>query len=68
MQVATKARADAYFVHLAPGLEGPELAGHPTGEAGLLRWLGRTIDPAASDPLGMRLVEPGVGRRCWPIA
>jgi hypothetical protein len=62
VQVATKARADAYFVHLAPGLEGPELAGHPTGEAGLLRWLGRTIDPAASDPLGMRLVEPGVGR------
>jgi hypothetical protein len=61
--VATTARADAYFAHLAPELEGPAIAGHPTGEAGLLRWLGRTIDPAATaDPLGMRFVEPGVGR------
>jgi hypothetical protein len=62
VQVPTTAREDAYFVHLAPELEGPAIAGHSTGKAGLLQWLGRTIDPAARDPLGMRLVEPGVGR------
>jgi hypothetical protein len=66
VQVATKVRADGYFAHLAPGLEGPEIAGHATGQEGLLHWLGRTIDPAADaaerDRFGMRLVEPGVGR------
>jgi hypothetical protein len=66
VQVATKAHEKAYFAHLAPELDGPAIAGHPTGDAGLLHWLGRTIDPAADpathDPLGMRLVEPGVGR------
>lgn len=66
VQVATKLYPEAHFVHLAPGLEGPSLPGHPTGEAGLLQWLGRTIDPdadvAATAPLARRLVEPGVGR------
>lgn len=66
VRVVTKANRDAKFVHLAPGLKGPDLPGYPTGEAGLLQWLGRTIDPMAdpaeANPLDMRFVEPGVGR------
>jgi hypothetical protein len=66
VRVVTKANPKAHFVHLARGLQGPDLAGYPKGEAGLLRWLGRTIDqnadPAKADPLDTRLVEPGVGR------
>ncbi len=66
VRVATKPHPKAHFVHLAPGLEGPALPGYPAGEAGLLQWLGRTIDqdaePAKSDPLALRFVEPGVGR------
>lgn len=59
--VATRARADAYFAHLAPELTGPDLG--VAREAALLRWLGRNIDPgAADDAEGHRLVEPGVGR------
>jgi len=58
--VATKARADASFVHLDPALR---LASGQTDAAALLRWLGRTIEPGApSGPEGDRLVEPGVGR------
>jgi len=66
VRVVTRAHSKAKFVHLAPGLEGPAIAGYPTGQAGLLQWLGRTIDPKAdpakADPLDVRFVEPGVGR------
>ncbi|MBL6613535.1 MAG: hypothetical protein ISP45_05975 [Reyranella sp.] len=66
VRVVTKANPDAKFVHLAPGLKGPDITGYPTGEAGLLQWLGRTIDtggdPATADSLDIRFVEPGVGR------
>src|SRR5260370_786104 len=58
MQVATTAHEKAYFAHLAPELDGPAIAGHPAGDAGLLHWLGRTIepagDPAARGPLRER--------------
>jgi hypothetical protein len=66
VRVVTRAKRGAKFVHLARGLRGPDLPGYPKGEAGLLRWLGRTIDPdadpAKADPVDTRLVEPGVGR------
>jgi hypothetical protein len=60
--VATKVEADARFEYLARDLEGPAITGYPGKREGLLRWLGRTIDPKAADPIGVRLVEPGVGR------
>jgi hypothetical protein len=56
----TRARADASFAFRDPGLR---LAGAAAGEAALLGWLGRSIDPdAPPGPEGDRLVEPGVGR------
>jgi hypothetical protein len=63
--VPTAARQDAAFDFLHPGLEGPRfadtnLASRPES---LLRHTARSIDDAASgDRLGLRLVEPGVGR------
>ena len=58
--VHTRARADASFAFLDPGLT---LSSGPVDNATLLRLLGRTIDPAApADPEGDRLAEPGVGR------
>jgi hypothetical protein len=65
VMVPTAARQDATFDFLHPGLEGPSfadtnLASRPES---LLRHTARSIDDAASgDRLGLRLVEPGVGR------
>jgi len=65
VMVPTAARQDATFDFLHPGLEGPSfadtnLASRPES---LLRHTARSIDEAASgDRLGLRLVEPGVGR------
>ncbi len=63
--VPTAARADASFDFLDAGLDGPSFADSNLGDrAGLLlRHTARSVDPAAAgDALGLRLVEPGVGR------
>jgi hypothetical protein len=63
--VPTTARQDAAFDFLHPGLEGPSFADTNlvSRADSLLRHTARSVDDAASgDPLGLRLVEPGVGR------
>jgi hypothetical protein len=63
--VPTAARQDAAFDFLHPGLEGPSFTDTNLAvrSDGLLRHTARSIDEAACDDrLGLRLVEPGVGR------
>jgi hypothetical protein len=63
--VPTSARQDAAFDFLHPGLEGPSFTDTNLASRAerLLRHTARSIDDAAGDDkLGLRLVEPGVGR------
>jgi hypothetical protein len=63
--VPTAARQDAAFDFLHPGLDGPSFPETNLASRGenLLRHTARSIDEAArGDRLGLRLVEPGVGR------
>jgi hypothetical protein len=63
--VPTAARADATFDFLDPRLHGPAFSDTPMASprAALLRHTARSVDEAGPpDPLGWRLVEPGVGR------
>jgi hypothetical protein len=65
VMVPTAARHDAAFDFLHAGLQGPSFTDtNPASRSeSLLRHTARSIDEtAADDRLGLRLVEPGVGR------